>query len=134
MTKYKLCIMNQWAHNCFLLTAHDPVATITSSGEKAIPGDQATFTCSATGLAANTFVYGWLLNGAPVERETRQKLIVTASIKTAGDYQCTAKNVYGGFGRSNVATLSLSKIIIMYTSILTTMHALFVLQINSVPQ
>ena len=125
MKKHKLCIMNQWSHNCFLLTA-DPVATITSSGERANPGDQVTFTCSATGLAANTFVYGWLLNGATVERETRQNLIVTASIKTAGDYQCTAKNVYGEFGRSEVATLSLSKIVIMYTSMLTTLHALFI--------
>ena len=101
--------MNQWAHNCFLLTAHDPVATITSSGERVNSGDQVTFTCSATGLGANSFKYGWLLNGVPVSRATGQTLVITASDDKSGNYWCTVRNEYGGFGRSSIARLTLSK-------------------------
>ena len=85
------------------------MATITSSGERVNPGQQVVFSCSATGLGATSFTYGWLLNGAPIRRETEETLKVAASEDTAGDYQCTARNQYGGFGWSNLATLILSK-------------------------
>ena len=75
------------------------------------PGDQVTFSCSATGLWANTFVYGWLLNGVPVEGETKSSLVVTASEDNAGDYECTVRNKYSGFARSSAAKLILSKYI-----------------------
>jgi len=94
---------------CYHLIVHDPVVTITSSQGRANQGEQATFSCSAIGLGANSFKYGWILNGAPIRRETEQVLKVAALEDTAGDYQCTARNQYGGFGRSNITTLILSK-------------------------
>ena len=92
---------------------------ITSFTTRANPGEQVTISCSATGLAANTFVYGWLLNGVPVRRERRQSIVVTASENTAGDYQCTVRNVYGGFTKSSVITLILSEFLfLLFVSLL----------------
>ena len=85
------------------------MVTITQSTAKADEGQQVMFSCSATGLAAHTFVYGWLLNGRPIKRQKRQTLFVTTSEDNAGNYECTVRNTYGNFGRSRIATLSLSK-------------------------
>ena len=85
------------------------MATITSSTNEADPGQPVTFSCPATGVGANSFVYGWLLNGNPVKRRTMQALMVAASEDTAGDYQCTVRNRFKGFGRSTVVRLTLSK-------------------------
>ena len=93
----------------YLITAHPPVVNITPLTAMIDEGGQVTFSCSATGLAANTFVYGWLLNGAPVRRQRNSRLVVTASEDTAGNYRCTVRNGYGGFSRSMVARLILSK-------------------------
>jgi len=82
------------------------ISPLTASSDE---GDQNTFSCSATGLAANTFVYGWLLNGRPIRRQRGQTLVVTTSEESAGNYECTVRNTYGNFGKSVVATLSLSK-------------------------
>ena len=74
------------------------------------PGDQVTYSCSVTGSRANdTFVYGWLLNGAPLERKIKSSLTVTASEDSAGNYECTVRNAFGEFGQSSVARLILSK-------------------------
>jgi len=91
------------------ITAHLPVVKITPLTATVNEGDQVTFSCSATGLAADTFVYGWLLNEVPVRRQRNSRLVVTASEDTAGDYRCTVRNEYGGFGRSMIASLILSK-------------------------
>ena len=85
------------------------MATITSSTNEADSGQPVTFSCSATGVGANSFVYGWLLNGDPVEMRTMQTLKVAASEDTAGDYQCTVRNRFKGFSRSKVVRLTLSK-------------------------
>ena len=82
---------------------------MTANGDK---GEHVKFSCLATGLGASMFTYGWILNGVPVKRETEQNLIVAASRDTAGDYQCTVRNEYGGFSRSRLATLSLSNVLI----------------------
>ena len=68
-----------------------------------------TFTCSANGVGVGTFVYGWLLNGVPIDGEEGKILTVTSSVDNSGNYQCTARNRYNGFGRSPTATLILSK-------------------------
>ena len=73
------------------------------------PGDRITFSCLVTGLRANKFVYGWILNGVPVERETKSSLEVIVSEDNAGDYECTVRNEYSSFARSGVAKLILSK-------------------------
>jgi len=49
-------------------------------------GDQVTLSCLASGLGVDTFVYGWLLNGVPVEREIKSSFVITASKKSAGNY------------------------------------------------
>jgi len=85
------------------------VATITSSTSEVDPGQPVTFSCSATGVGANSFVYGWLRNGDPVETRTMEMFKVAASEDTAGDYQCTVRNRFKGFGLSKVVTLKLSK-------------------------
>ena len=85
------------------------MVTISPLTTNANPGQQVTFSCSATGLAADTFVYGWLLNGVPVRRERNPSLVITASEDISGDYQCTVRNLYKGFTKSSVATLILSK-------------------------
>ncbi|XP_065905004.1 uncharacterized protein [Dysidea avara] len=122
--QYRCVAVNQHGRNfsdyaILIIEVHDPVATITSSGERVNPGQQVVFSCSATGLGATSFTYGWLLNGAPIRRETEETLKVAASEDTAGDYQCTARNQYGGFGWSNLATLILnqlcSPVIVNYT-------------------
>ena len=96
-------------HCWFLYVAHNPVVTITSPMEASNPGEQVMFSCSATGLGASSFEYGWLLNGVPVSRATGQTLVITASDDKTGDYQCTVRNEYGGFGKSSIARLTLSK-------------------------
>ena len=98
---------------CFLLlTVRPPAVVITPSLTTTVDqGDQVTFSCSATGLAADTFVYGWLLNRVTVKGETGQILDVTTSSDAVGNYQCTVRNVYGRLGKSKVATLILSKIV-----------------------
>jgi len=95
-----------------VLTAHPPMVTIMPMTANGVKGERVTFSCSATGLGASMFTYGWLLNGVPVKRKTEQNLIVAASGDTAGDYQCTVRNEYGGFSRSRSATLSLSNVLI----------------------
>ncbi|XP_065909246.1 uncharacterized protein [Dysidea avara] len=112
--QYRCVAVNQHGRNftdyaILTIEAHDPVATITSSGERVNSGDQVTFTCSATGLGANSFKYGWLLNGVPVSRATGQTLVITASEDKSGDYWCTVRNEYGGFGRSSIARLTLNQ-------------------------
>jgi len=77
--------------------------------KNATQGQQVTFSCSATGLAADTFVYGWLRNGFHVKKESNSSLVVIAAEDTAGDYQCTVRNVHGGFSESSMATLILSE-------------------------
>ena len=84
---------------------------ITPLTETADQGAQVRFSCSATGLAADTFVYGWLLNRVTVKGETGQVLDVATSSDTVGNYQCIVRNVYGRLGESKVATLILSKIV-----------------------
>ena len=86
------------------------MVTISPMATNVTQGQQVIFSCSATGLAADTFVYGWLLNGVSVGRERSPSLVVIASEDTAGDYQCTVRNVYGGFSKSSMATLILSEI------------------------
>ena len=85
------------------------MVTIRPLSVDADPGEKVTFSCSATGLAATSFTYHWLLNGAPVRRETKQTLVITASEDKTGNYQCTVRNEYGSFGKSSVARLTLSK-------------------------
>ena len=85
------------------------MVTISPMAKNATQGQQVTFSCSATGLAADTFVYGWLLNGVHVEKENNSSLVSIASEDTAGDYQCTVRNVYEGFSKSSKATLILSE-------------------------
>jgi len=94
-----------------LLTVHPPMVNITPLTANGDKGEHITFSCSATGLGASTFVYGWLLNGVPIRSETKQNIIVTASGDTAGDYQCTVRNDYGGFSISRLAKLSLCKVL-----------------------
>jgi len=93
----------------YCIAAHPPVVTITPLTTTVHQGDQVTFLCSATGVAADTFVYGWLLNGVPVRGQRNPSLVVTSSEDTAGNYYCTVRNVYGDFNRSRVAKLILSK-------------------------
>ena len=85
------------------------MVTISPLNITADRGKQVTFSCSATGIAANSFTYGWLLNGVPVSGEESSSLVATASEDNTGDYQCTVRNKYGGFNQSSVATLILSK-------------------------
>jgi len=71
-------------------------------------GQRVKFSCSADGVGAGTFSYGWLLNGIPIDGKEKQILTISASEDIAGNYQCTVRNIYNGFGRSPVATLTLS--------------------------
>ncbi|XP_065905683.1 latrophilin-like protein LAT-2 isoform X2 [Dysidea avara] len=89
--------------------AHPLVVTISPLNITADRGKQVTFSCSATGIAANSFTYGWLLNGVPVSGEESSSLVATASEDNTGDYQCTVRNKYGGFNQSSVATLILNQ-------------------------
>ena len=95
------------------------MVTLTPLEAYAEEGVQVTFSCSATGLSASTFVYGWLLNGRPIKKQIRQTLVVTTSEDNSGNYECTVRNQYGNFGKSRVATLSLSKYI-MHVVLLVT--------------
>ena len=83
------------------------MATITPLSVNASEGRRVTFSCSANGVGAGTFVYGWLLNGIPIDGETLPNLIVKASEDNTGNYQCTVRNTYNGFGRSQMAILIL---------------------------
>jgi len=107
--QYKVSCKSQHTYVLYFVIVHPPVVIIMQSTPHADEGEQVTFSCSATGLAAHTFVYGWLLNGRPIKRQKRQTLLVTTSEDSAGDYECTVRNTYGNFGRSRIATLSLSK-------------------------
>jgi len=94
-------------------TANPPIVTIVPLSVNTIRGQRVTFSCSANsvgqaGEGAGTFVYGWLLNGIPIDGEAKQTLTVTNSEDNAGNYQCTVRSVYNGFGRSPIATLTLS--------------------------
>ena len=93
----------------FVIIVHPPVVTISPLTASTDAGKQVKFSCSATGLSANTFVYGWLQNGRPIKKQRKQTLTVTTSENNAGNYECTVRNQYGNFGKSRVATLSLSK-------------------------
>jgi len=88
--------------------AHPPVASITPLSFNTSSEQRVTFSCSANGVGVGTFVYGWLLNGIPINGEATQTLTVTTSEDITGNYQCTVRNVYNGYGRSPVATLILS--------------------------
>ena len=89
-------------------TAHPPVASIMPLSVNTIRGQRVTFSCSANGVGVSTFVYGWLLNGIPIDGETSPNLVVTTLEDNTGNYQCTVRNTYNGFGRSPVATLIIS--------------------------
>jgi len=83
------------------------MVTIKPLSVNASRGLRVTFSCSANGVGVGTFVYGWLLNGIPIDGETSPNLIVKTSEDNAGNFQCTVRNKYNGFGRSPVATLRL---------------------------
>ncbi|XP_065906698.1 uncharacterized protein [Dysidea avara] len=91
------------------IRAHPPVANIMPLSVNATRGQRVTFSCSANGVGVGTFVYGWLLNGIPISGETSPNLIVTTLGDNTGNYQCTVRNTYNGFGRSPVATLILNQ-------------------------
>ena len=83
------------------------MVTVTPLSVTASKGQRVTFRCSANGVGVGTFVYGWLLNGVPIDGETGKTLTMTTSIDNSGNYQCTARNRFNGFGQSPAATLML---------------------------
>jgi len=85
--------------------------TITPLSVSSSKGQRVTFTCSANGVGVDSFVYGWLLNGVPIDGRARKTLTVTTSTDNSGNYQCIVRNRYNGFGRSPAATLILSELI-----------------------
>ena len=88
-------------------TAHPPIVTITPLSVSSSEGQTVTFTCSANGLGVGVFVFGWLLNGVPIDGEAGKTLTMTTSVDNSGIYQCTARNRFNGFGKSPEAKLML---------------------------
>jgi len=84
------------------------MASIIPYSVNAGKGQRVKFSCLADGVGAGTFSYGWLLNGIPIDGKAKQILTASASEDIAGNYQCTVRNIYNGFGKSPVATLMLS--------------------------
>ena len=73
-------------------------------------GEHVKFTCSATGVGADGFVYQWFLNDLPVVGQRTSTFVIAAvSEDNTGDYKCFVRNQYNGTGQSEVVTLVLGK-------------------------
>ena len=78
-------------------------------------GEHVKFTCSATGVGADGFIYQWFLNDLPVAGQHTSTLVISAvSEDNTGDYKCFVRNQYNGTGQSEVATLVLGMQIITH--------------------
>ena len=83
-----------------------PVITCDPASQEALPGDDATFSLSATG--SSPLAYQWFFAGAPLPGQTNN-VMVQSSVTTnqAGSYFCVVTNPAGST-TSAVATLSLN--------------------------
>ena len=78
-------------------------------------GEHVKFTCSATGVGADGFIYQWFLNDLPVANQHTSTLTIAAmSENNAGDYRCFVRNQYNATSQSEVVTLVLCMHIIAY--------------------
>lgn len=71
-------------------------------------GERVQFTCSATGVGDDSFIYQWILNDRSVYGQDTPTLVIgSVSEDNTGDYKCFVKNQYNGIGQSEVAKLVL---------------------------
>lgn len=87
-------------------------------------GETTAFTCLATGVGGNNFLYQWFFNNAPIVGEDASLLLINVinSVDSSGEYTCSVRNTYGGTGRSGVARLILGTFCMLLTILCIRMY------------